>query len=49
MFALIRLNVPVILKGGYDTGYSVNSGYSSLWGNVTIEQGSLVVENLIIK
>jgi hypothetical protein len=42
-------DIPVILKGGYDVGYYGNNGYSTLWGYLTLNQGSLVVENLIIK
>jgi subtilisin-like proprotein convertase family protein len=40
----------VLLKGGYDSPYFVNSGaYTVLDGLLTIQTGSLTLENLIIK
>jgi hypothetical protein len=39
----------VTLKGGYDEGYSNNSGYTVLQGVLSIINGSLTVENLVIR
>jgi hypothetical protein len=39
----------VTLEGGYDGTYSVNNGYTTLQGILTLGTGSLTVENLIIK
>jgi len=44
-----NLNKAVTLKGGYDSGYTTPSGYTTLTGPVTIQNGSLSVENLLIK
>jgi hypothetical protein len=38
----------VTLKGGYDEGYAANSGMTILKGTLTINRGSLTVENLEI-
>ena len=43
------LGKPVTLKGGYDSSYSTNSGYTTLNGIFTILNGSLTVENLVIR
>jgi hypothetical protein len=48
----LTITKPVILKGGYNAGFSSNTGiYSTLSGILTIggTTGSLTVENLIIK
>jgi YVTN family beta-propeller protein/YD repeat-containing protein len=50
--ASLILNKPglsVLLKGGYDTGYAGNSGYTTLKGRLTIQSGALTVERLVIK
>jgi hypothetical protein len=40
----------VLLEGGYDSNYESNSGgYTTMQGVLTIQSGSLTVENLIIK
>jgi hypothetical protein len=46
---ILNKNFQVILKGGYDTDFNLNSGYSSIWGDVVIGKGSLVAENVMIK
>lgn len=38
----------VTLKGGYNGGYTSNTGYSTLQGKITVQSGSLTVENLLI-
>lgn len=47
------LNKPglaIVFKGGYNTGYMGNAGYySSLQGRLTIQGGTLMVEQLIIE
>jgi len=37
------------LEGGYDIGFASRSGVTSLLGILTIENGSLMIENLLIK
>ena len=39
----------VNLKGGYDTNFINNQGYTRIHGVLTIQSGTLVVENIIIK
>jgi len=39
----------VALEGGYDSDYMNNSGYTTFIGPVTLQNGSLTVENLIIE
>ena len=39
----------VILKGGYNEGYNGNGGFTTLQGKLTVQSGSLTVENLVIK
>jgi hypothetical protein len=39
----------IVLEGGYDSGYSVNSGYTTMNGILTLGTGSLTLEKLIIK
>jgi hypothetical protein len=38
----------VTIKGGYDTGYTDNGGFTLLHGTMTISAGSLTLENLVI-
>lgn len=50
--ANLILNKPglsVLLKGGYDTGYAGNTGYTTLQGKLTVQAGSLTVEKLQIR
>lgn len=46
---LFDLNVPVVLKGGYDDSYLNNNGQTAIHGNFTISKGSVVVDKLVIK
>lgn len=39
----------VSIKGGYDSGYSLNTGYTNLIGSLTIGAGTVTVENLVVK
>lgn len=39
----------IILKGGYDPAYSVNSGYSTIQGQLAVGKGSLTVEMVVVK
>jgi hypothetical protein len=45
----LNLGKIIVLEGGYDSGYSVNSGYTTMNGILTLGSGSLTVEKLIIK
>jgi hypothetical protein len=38
----------VTLQGGYDSGFSGITGYSTLLGVLNIDSGSLTVDNLVI-
>ena len=44
-------DINVTLKGGYDCAFSTRSGYSTLYGSMTIgaASGAVTVDNLIIK
>lgn len=39
----------VTLKGGYDQNYTINGGYSTLHGSLSITNGSVTVERLIVR
>jgi hypothetical protein len=39
----------VTLEGGYDCTYSSNPGFTTVNGTLTIKDGKVTVENLIIK
>lgn len=45
----LNRNIIVTLQGGYDCGYTTNPGYSIINGSVTITNGTVTVEKLIIK
>ncbi len=45
----LNQNKELIFKGGYDVGYSSNSGKTAVTGTITISNGSLTVENLQIQ
>ena len=45
---LLNRNITTILKGGYSCQYETNSGYSTVNGSVTISNGSVTIEKLII-
>lgn len=45
----LNLGKIIVLEGGYDSGYSVNSGYTTMNGILTLGTGSLTVEKLIIQ
>jgi len=45
----LNQNKTVTLQGGFDSGFTSNSGLTSLQGTLTIQNGSLTVENLVIK
>lgn len=46
----LDLGKAVLLEGGYDSPYQVNSsGYTTMNGTLTVGNGSLTVENLIIR
>lgn len=42
-------NVAVTLKGGYDSNYTANSGYTVLHGILAVSDGTVAVENLTIR
>jgi|WetSurMetagenome_2_1015567.scaffolds.fasta_scaffold58609_2 hypothetical protein len=44
----LTVSKSLTLKGGYDSSFASNSGYTTLQGILTIQSGSLTVENLII-
>ncbi|MFA6054979.1 MAG: putative Ig domain-containing protein [Thermodesulfovibrionales bacterium] len=42
-------NVSIILKGGYDSGFTVNPAYTTINGKLTISNGKVILEKIIIK
>jgi hypothetical protein len=45
----LNRSLPVVFRGGYDTSYSGNNGVTTVKGSMTLTNGSLTVENLVIK
>ncbi len=45
----LNRDISVRLEGGYDAEYATKNGFSTLDGALTIGQGTLTLENLIIK
>jgi hypothetical protein len=41
--------VAVILRGGFDSGFTSNAGYSIISGSLTISNGTVTVENIVIQ
>ncbi len=46
---VLNRNISVTLKGGYDCSYSSNPEFATINGTVTISDGTVIVENLVIK
>jgi len=44
----VSRGVAFTLKGGYDAGYSTNSGLTNIHGTVTVSAGTVTVENIVI-
>ncbi|HTZ17771.1 MAG TPA: SBBP repeat-containing protein, partial [Dissulfurispiraceae bacterium] len=42
-------NIFVWLKGGYDSGFTSNPGFTAIKGSLTISSGTVAAENLIIR
>lgn len=42
-------NIPIALKGGYDSGFSTNSSYSVINGTLIISNGTVTAGNIIIQ
>lgn len=42
-------NISVTIKGGYDCNYSTNSQSSAVDGNMTISNGTVIIDNLILQ
>ena len=45
----LHSNISVILQGGYECNYSSNPGVSLIHGVLTVSNGSVTIENLIIQ
>jgi hypothetical protein len=45
----LGLSKAVTIKGGYNEGYSTNGGYTTLQGSLTVKNGALTVERLVIR
>jgi hypothetical protein len=43
-----RTGVSINLRGGYDSGYFSNSGLTNIHGSVTIADGTVTMENIVI-
>jgi hypothetical protein len=46
---LLDRGIAVTLRGGYDAGYSTQTGYSLVEGKLTVATGSVVVDRLVIR
>jgi hypothetical protein len=46
---LLDRNITTILKGGYNCQYETNTGYTTVNGSITITNGTVTTENIIIK
>ena len=46
---VLNRNISVMLKGGYDDQYSGNAGVTTIKGSLTIFNGSVAVEKLVIR
>lgn len=46
---LLKRGIQVVLKGGFDSSYAGNTGYSTLKGSLTIGTGSLTLEKFVIQ
>ncbi len=46
---LFNRGISLLLKGGYDTSYTNNTGYATVKGSLTIINGSLTVDQIVIK
>jgi hypothetical protein len=44
-----NVNVPIMLKGGFDSAFASQTGYSTIAGTLTISAGKVEVEDLIIR
>lgn len=42
-------NITAFLEGGYNCKYETNAGYTTVDGSITINNGTVTVENIIIK
>jgi len=42
-------NITVTLQGGYNNAYTANCGVTSAQGGLTIANGTVIADNLIIK
>jgi len=47
-FTLNR-DVSLTLKGGYDSAYVNNNGYTALQGILSVERGSSIIERIVVK
>jgi hypothetical protein len=45
----LDLNKSITIKGGYDGSFTTNSGITTINGNMTISDGTLTIENVIIE
>jgi hypothetical protein len=45
----LQKNISVKLQGGFDCGYSANSGFTTINGSLTIKGGTVTAEKLLIK
>jgi hypothetical protein len=45
----INRNISITFEGGYDCFYSTQVGYSTLKGDITLSNGTVIFENFILK
>ena len=46
---VLAVNASITLRGGYDCGFTTNPGYATIYGALTVSNGSVTIENLIIQ
>jgi hypothetical protein len=46
---ILGRNIAVAIEGGYNQGYTSNNGYTTLQGSLTVKNGALTVERLLIR
>jgi hypothetical protein len=46
---VLDLDKSVTIKGGYDSSFTTNSGNTMIYGNMTISDGTVTIENVIIE
>jgi hypothetical protein len=46
---ILDFNEVIFLQGGWDTNFTSNSSYTTINGSITISNGTMIIENIILK